>query len=184
MRRLLAFTTVVLIASSAGALADDWLGVCADEAGTVHELHILPWEMVTAYFIAHVPSTSTGVTELELSIPNLPVHMGDVGILSIDWSGELFIGDIYTGLAMAWTDPVFPDENDNLIFGEATFLSLDSSWPGDNIPLEVFGFGGDPFPIFTDGNFIAYEAFGYTCWINSDIVSSRPSSYSAIRLLF
>ena len=134
MRNILPLISLLcLFASAPAAAQDDYIGLFTDTGATDCDVAFGGiGQSVTVEVVAVVPGIS-GVTAVEFSVANLPVN-GTGGILQATWNSPLVIGDVYTGISIA-----FPETQAGPLvhIGTLTFFDISGTWVGDDHLLTV-----------------------------------------------
>ena len=168
---------------------DDRLGFYANPDGTGHEIFVMPFELVSTYMIAHVPSLPEGVGILGAGCGVTDWIEGDgvFGVVAITWMGYGHIYNPTDQISVVFHNPAFPDKNDNVILARIDYFSLDPTWPGICIGIESVGIinphGQDPSPIVVDSELNIYYVAGDVITINP-VTPTQESTVSIIKALY
>ena len=131
-------TLLLCVASLAGtAAADppydiDHIGLYLEPDATVCGAPIAAQQVVTLHVLAVLPNIGDeGLVAAEFRIVGLP-EIGGGGIYSANWNSDLVLGDLPTGLAIAFPEPLYGAV---IELGTISFAAGNDDWLGDNAEL-------------------------------------------------
>lgn len=104
------------------------IGLFSDESASYCGASTTPYTTVSVYVIAVVESDISGISAVEFAIDNIPSGMN--GMVTPYWESSLTIGEIETGIAIAFGQIQYDSE---VILGRLDFMPLDDTWlPADH----------------------------------------------------
>ena len=122
-----------LLAATAAAQTD-YIGLFADPEGTVCAADLAPDQTATLYVLAILPNLGEGgVTATEFRVAGLP-PMGAGGAWTAEWNSELTIGNPETGIAIAFTPPLYGEVVE---FGRIHLTPLAADWVGPDHVISI-----------------------------------------------
>lgn len=141
------------------------VGLYVNETASICQAPLqAPMESLTLKIIAVLPELSGGITAAEFRVDNLPPNDGaQGGIWSVNWNTNLVIGDIETGVALAFSPPV---SGTYVELGEISFFSTTEHWPGPDHVMPVMPYTGQESVLVVDTDYIEHPAAGDTFTIN------------------
>ena len=161
----------------------NFIGIYADSSAAVCDGELSDPGEVTLWVVAHVPAFETGVAALEFSVANLPAN-GPAGFTTFDWRSVLLIGDPSSGISMAFTSPLVPDDDGNAVLGSITCTALAPGWMGEGREIGVEPGSGGLIAVGTDFVEVAvhgsYFTFNCAAACECYLPAADPPSWLAL----
>ncbi len=126
-RAFLLALSLCLLLPQISAAEPDYIGLFADASISSCRLDLTPGVADTLFVLAVVPDFGdSGITAAEFAVDGLPEH-GPGGMWLTEWATDLTIGNVETGIALAFTDPV---AGEAVGLGRVIFHSFSVDWGG------------------------------------------------------
>ena len=121
-------------APPAAAADDSHIGLFADDFCSSCGADYQPYVQITVYVFAVLDGLNS-ITAAEFRVANLPDNSGyPVGQISSTWTTSLCIGDIETGVALAFMDAQYGPE---VRLGQLDFTGYDGNWIAENHRIHI-----------------------------------------------
>jgi len=151
-------------ATSAPGTDIDHIGIYLDAAATDCDVALGAGESVTLEVLAVLPTLGDGgLTAIEFRVADLPVN-GTGGTYTTEWNTELVLGEVASGIALAFSDPLFGEV---IPIGRITFHAFADDWLGADRALHVAESTGGPKLVIVDGDyqehFVPGSYFTFNC---------------------
>lgn len=142
----------------------DHIGLYASPDATGCDLALGAGESATLEILVVLPNLGDGgLTALEFRVAGLPEN-GAGGVYTAQWNTELVIGDVASGIALAFSDPLYGPV---ISIGRISFQAQADGWLGADRRLQVTETLGSHKLVFVDDQyherFVPGSTFTFNC---------------------
>ena len=143
----------------------DHVGLYLDDIASICQAPLqAPMETLTLKIIAVLPEMVGGITAAEFRVDNLPPSgAGHGGLWNVTWNTDLVIGDIETGVALAFSPAMV---GPYALLGEITFFATTENWMGPDHVMVVQPFTGHESVVIVDSDYVEHPVAGDAFTIN------------------